>query len=79
MAYQPAQAPWTRKGWLEEASSWIRSTLEQQNTSIIGPIQQEHIRPWSTVVRVPAKGGDVYFKAVTPVLANEPALVQALS
>ncbi len=36
------------------------------------------IRPWSAVLRAPTSGGDLYFKANLPALANEPALTAAL-
>ena len=71
--------PWARPGWLAEASAWIQSALERQGLAVAGPIEQPHVRPWSTVLRVPAGAGDVYFKATSPVLAHEPALTQALA
>ena len=46
---------------------------------VTGPIDQPHIRPWSTVLRAPTGAGDVFFKATAPVLVHEAALTQALS
>ena len=71
--------PWARPGWLEEASAWIHATLERQGLAVTGPIEQPHVRPWSTVLRVPTGAGDVYFKATSPALAHEPALTEALA
>ena len=72
------QLPWTQPDWLDQASAWIRAGLERQGIRVSGPIEQPHVRPWSTVLRVPASTGVVYFKATTPALAHEPALTQAL-
>lgn len=71
--------PWTQPDWFEQASSWIHAVLAQQGIDITGPIEQVHVRPWSTVLRVPTPAGAVYFKASTAVLAHEAALTQALS
>jgi hypothetical protein len=79
MPDQEAQLPWTRPGWFEQASAWIHAELEHQDIRVSGPIEQPHVRPWSTVLRVPTAEGNLYFKATSPVLAHEPALTQALS
>ncbi|MEZ4659433.1 MAG: hypothetical protein R2911_17885 [Caldilineaceae bacterium] len=44
-----------------------------------GPIEQPHIRPWSTVLTVPTTAGLFYFKATAPTLHHEPALTSALA
>jgi hypothetical protein len=74
-----ASLPWTLAGWFEPASQWIRQQLEQHGLSLSGPIEQPHVRPWSTVLRVPSSAGDFYFKAVAPALGHEPALTLALA
>jgi hypothetical protein len=71
--------PWTQANWFESASQWIGHQLEQYGLSPSGPIEQPHVRPWSTVLRVPASTGDLYFKAVAPALGHEPALTVALA
>ncbi len=73
------QLPWTQPGWFEQASAWIRTELERQGLSVSGPIEQPHVGPWSTVLRIPTGEDDIYFKASAPVLAHEPALTQALA
>lgn len=70
---------WTQPDWVEEAGCWIIETLAQQAVTVSGPMEQVHVRPWSTVLRVPTKGGDVYFKACAPVVGHEAAVTQALS
>lgn len=78
----PDQSPgllWTQRGWLEQASAWIHVELERLNISLSGPLEQPHVRPWSTVLRVPTNDGDLYFKASAPVLLHETGLTQVLS
>ena len=70
---------WTQPDWLEEAKTWIQTTLTHQRITRRGPIEQPHIRPWATVLRVPTDAGDIYFKATVAALAHEPALTQALA
>jgi hypothetical protein len=67
-------APWTDPAWLAEARAWIRAHVEPT-----GPIEQPHVRPWSTVLRVPTAAGDVWFKANVPVHACEAAVVSTLA
>lgn len=69
---------WLKPDWLAEANSWIDLQLERRGIRVSGPIEQPHLRPCSTVLRVPTSAGDLYFKAAAPVLAHEPALTQAL-
>jgi phosphotransferase family enzyme len=64
---------WTDEDWLAEAKAWIEAQVE-----VTGEIEQPHVRPWSTVMRVPAAGGDVWFKAVGALHRFEPALTQLL-
>jgi hypothetical protein len=79
MTDHDTQLPWTRPGWLEQASAWIEAELERQGLAANGPIEQPHVRPWSTVLRVPTSTGLLYFKATAPMLMHEPALTQALA
>jgi hypothetical protein len=66
-------------GWLEQASAWIHGELERRGIPIVGPIEQPHVRPWSTVLRVPTGEGALFFKATSPLTAHEPPLVEALA
>ncbi|NJN43466.1 MAG: phosphotransferase [Anaerolineae bacterium] len=70
---------WTQPGWVAEAQAWITTELNHQNIHVSGEFDQFHIRPWSTLFRIPSSQGDVYFKAVVPALAYEAALTQILS
>lgn len=66
--------PWTDPTWLAGARAWIEQHVEPS-----GPVEQFHVRPWSTVLRVPTAGGAVYFKANEPRLRFEAALVTVLA
>jgi phosphotransferase family enzyme len=66
--------PWTSPSWLAEAAAWMAPYAHGA-----GEIEQFHVRPWSTVLRVPTAAGDLYFKAVSRVHAFEPALTALLA
>jgi len=70
---------WTDPAWLAEAHAWIGDALARSGTTATAPSEQIHVRPWSTVIRVPTADGDLYFKANTPALSHEAALVVVLS
>ena len=70
---------WTEPLWLAEAHDWIREQLARLGAAAVGEIDQQHVRPWSTVMRVPTDRGDVYFKANTRTLQHEAALVTILA
>jgi hypothetical protein len=53
---------------------WIRRYVDP-----IGAIEMAHMRPWSTVLRVPVTGGTAWFKACASSQAFEPWLTARLS
>jgi hypothetical protein len=65
---------WTDADWLAEATAWIHARVD-----VTGEIEQPHVRPWSTVMRVPTAEGDLWFKAVTALHRFEPALTAFLA
>jgi hypothetical protein len=73
------ELPWAQPDWRPAATGWIETQLAAQGLMLAGPIEQPHVRPWSTVLRVPTAEGLLYFKASAPVLAHEPALTAALA
>jgi hypothetical protein len=76
----PGQAaPWEQDGWSERARVWVNNTVERLGLSLRGLSEQFHIRPWSTVPRVPTSGGDLFFKATLPGLAHEAGLTLYLA
>jgi hypothetical protein len=70
---------WTEPAWLESAHQWIRSQLERLGLELAGEIEQPHVMPWSTVLRVPTSIGPAWFKANVPKLAHEAAVVELLA
>jgi hypothetical protein len=70
---------WTEPAWLERAHAWIACQLERLGVPATGPVEQPHVRPWATALRVPTTAGNVWFKAAIPVLAHEAAVVDVLS
>ena len=69
---------WVQPEWLVCATSWIRARLDERGLTLIGEIEQPHVRWWSTVLRVPTGAGDLYFKANAPPHAFEAALLVIL-
>lgn len=53
--------------------------LAALDVQIVGPLDQFHIYPWSTAIRIPTNQGTSYFKASVPALAHEAALMQELT
>jgi hypothetical protein len=58
---------------LTGAEGWIRAQVEPT-----GAIETTHVRPWATVMRIPVRGGVIWFKACAPVQAFEPRLTAEL-
>ena len=73
------QPPWEEPEWREAAIAWIKEQLAKLGLDVVGEVEQPHIRPWSTVMRVPTKQGNFYFKAGGPTQAFEPALLHLLN
>ena len=70
---------WEDPLWLAGAHGWIEAELGRLGLRRSGDIEQPHVYPWSTVLRVPTDGGVVWFKANTPELEHEAAVVGLLS
>jgi hypothetical protein len=70
---------WQDPDWLATAHAWIHAELAGLGRSVSGPIEQPHVRSWSTVLRVPTAEGVLWFKANTDSLRHETALVRLLS
>ena len=64
---------WTEPEWLAGAEAWIR-----ERAAVTGELEQFHVRWWSTVIRVPTEGEDMYFKAVANGFLFEPPLTARL-
>ncbi len=69
---------WMRPGWLAIVTAWIDEQLARLEMARTAPLEQIQARSWSTVLRVPATRGYLYFKAPAPAFAFEPALTAKL-
>ncbi len=70
---------WEDAAWLKEAYEWIQAQAVKHNIQITGEIEQPHIYPWSTVLRVPTDQGTLFFKATAAETVHETALTQKLA
>src|SRR5688572_28711638 len=72
-----ADLEWAQPEWLAVARSWIEGQIGTD--AITGEIEQVHLVPWSTVLRVPTREGDLFFKAASMSGTFEPALTMLLA
>jgi phosphotransferase family enzyme len=65
--------------WEDEAfRAGARAWIEAQVT-VSGEIEQVHVRPWSTVLRVPTPDGDTFFKAALPDFSHDVVVTSTLA
>jgi Phosphotransferase enzyme family len=72
-----ADLDWAQPEWLAAATEWVAGQLD--GTAITGEVEQVHLVPWSTVLRIPTADGDLYLKAASLSGAFEPALTVLLA
>ena len=70
---------WTDPTWLAGIVDWARDRLEGLGHSIVGPVEQPHVRPLSTVLRTPTDRGPMWCKTAGPGTAHEARLLAALA
>jgi hypothetical protein len=70
---------WTDPGWIASIVAWSRERLADLGRSVVGAVEQPHVRPWSTVFRIPTAHGPVWLKASRPGTAHEPRLLDAFT
>ena len=77
----PCGAPWARRGWFTEASTWIERTLAERGRRTIGPVEQRSNWCISSILRAPTQSGDVYFKATaaSPLFVDEGTVTRELA
>jgi hypothetical protein len=68
------ETAWTQPDWLADATAWIR-----ERADVSGTIEQPHVRPWATALRVPTPEGALWFKANSPIHRFEAGLTQLLA
>ena len=69
---------WLDPQWRAGALDWVAARLGELGRSVVGEIEQPHVYPWSTVMRVPTAEGVVWFKANARGTAYEVPLLTAL-
>jgi Phosphotransferase enzyme family len=73
--------PWTNRGWHAEAEDWLRTSLMDIDSPVIGDV--EPVLSWelSCVLRAQTASGAVFFKVAldTPLFANEASVVAELA
>jgi hypothetical protein len=72
-------ATWEDPGWRAGAVEWAAGELDRLGLAPAGEPEQPHVRPWSTVIRLPVRGGAVWLKSVGSGSAQEPALLADLA
>jgi hypothetical protein len=71
---------WLDPAWQEEALGWAERKLAGLGRRIDGgPIEQPHVRPWSTALRIPTDGGPAWLKASGPGPAYEGPLLEVFA
>jgi Phosphotransferase enzyme family len=66
---------WLDERWRAEALAWATEILGGLGRRIDGVVDQPHVRPWSTAMRIPTDGGLAWFKASGPASAHEGPLL----
>ncbi len=74
-----SQLLWLDPIWGRDVHEWIHEQAKHSAIRLTGEIEQPHIRPWSTVMRVPSNAGLLFFKATAPETKYEIELTQKLA
>jgi hypothetical protein len=74
-----SRTTWTDPGWRATIEAWVAEQLAALGRTATGPIEQPHIRPWSTALRIPTDGGIVWAKAARAGTAHEAGLLTAFA
>jgi hypothetical protein len=69
-------ATWLDPEWRTKILAWAEETLAPIGMRVDGTTEQPHIRPWSTVFRIPTDRGAVWLKAAGPASAHEGPLLE---
>jgi len=54
---------WSDPQWRAEAEAWATERLAERGLPVVGPVEQPHVAPWATVLRLPTDEGPFWFKA----------------
>ena len=70
---------WRQSPWVSQAHAWIDARLAERGIARTGAIEQPHVYPWSTVMRVPTEAGAVWFKANDEATRHEAVVVERIA
>jgi hypothetical protein len=70
---------WTDPDWVASIVAWSCDRLADLGRSVVGPVEQPHVRPWSTALRIPTDRGVVWCKAARRATGHEGALLEAFA
>lgn len=68
---------WHTQEWRDQAVTWATTRLVDLGLRVTGPPEQPHVRPWSTLLRIPTSDGPVWLKANGPGTAYEARILEA--
>lgn len=71
-------ALWRSDEWRTELEDWLRPALEASGRVVTGPLVQERVRFWSTVLTIDTDRGKVWVKENAPSQSFEAALAQVV-
>ncbi|WP_394842414.1 hypothetical protein LZC95_35765 [Pendulispora brunnea] len=69
---------WGSADWRAQAVAWLDERLAAVGIERTGEVEQPHLRPWATALKVPTSRGIVWLKAAGPGTAFEVALYELL-
>jgi Phosphotransferase enzyme family len=72
-------ATWRDPRFVAAAHAWLRDAANARAIELTSPIEQIHVRPWSTVFRAAAGGSALFLKACSVVQLHEPRLIELVA
>jgi hypothetical protein len=73
-----ARPTWKDPDWFVAFTGWATDELATLGFEVTGAPEQTHVRPWSTVVRIPTDRGPFWAKAMRPSTSHEARLLPAM-
>jgi hypothetical protein len=67
---------WLDPAWQADVLGWGERELATLRRSIVGAVEQPHLRPWATAFRIPTDRGVAWLKATAPGPAYEGRLLE---